>query len=107
MVFRVVLVDHAERDIEDIHAYIARNDSVARADRLLDALEKLCNSLAELPERGNVPMELSDLGITQYREVRYKPYRVIYRIVGDEVVILCVIDGRRDIESLLQRRLLR
>ena len=107
MVFRVVLVEHAERDIEDIHGYIARNDSVARADRVLDSLEELCNSLAELPERGNAPKELSDLGITEYREVRYKPYRVIYRIVGDEVVILCVIDGRRDMESLLQRRLLR
>ena len=74
---------------------------------MLDSLEELCNSLAELPERGNAPMELGDLGITEYREVRYKPYRVIYRIVGDEVVIVCFIDGRRDIESLLQRRLLR
>ena len=107
MAFRVVLVDHAERDIEDIHGYVAQNDSVARADRLLDALEELCNSLAELPEHGNAPQELRDLGITEYREVRYKPYRVIYRIIGDEVVIHCVIDGRRDMESLLQRRLLR
>ena len=56
---------HAERDIEDIHGYIARNDSVVRADRVLNSLEELCNSLAELPERENVPMELSDLGITE------------------------------------------
>ena len=74
---------------------------------MLNALEELCNSLTELPERGHVPKELRDVGITQYREVDYKPYRIIYRIIGNEVVIHCVLDGRRDMESLLQRRLLR
>ena len=107
MAYRVVLVEDAERDIEDIHSYIVLNDSVERADRVLDALEELCNSLTELPQRGHVPKELRDLGITQYREVHYKPYRVIYQIIGDEVVVHCVIDGRRDMESLLHRRLLR
>ena len=107
MAFRVLLVEDAERDIEDIHSYIALDDSPERADRVLDALEELCNSPAELPARGNVPKELRDLGITQYREVHHAPYRVIYQILGDEVVIHCVLDGRRDMESLLQRRLLR
>ncbi len=107
MAFRVLLVEDAERDIEDIHSYIALSDSPERADRVLDALEELCDSLAELPARGNVPRELRDLGITQYREVHHAPYRVIYQILGDEVVIHCVLDGRRDMESLLQRRLLR
>ena len=62
MSVRVFLVEDAERDIEDIHSWIARNDSVKRADRLLAALERLCESLSELPERGNVPPEPRDLG---------------------------------------------
>ena len=107
MAFRVLLVEDAERDIDDIHSYIALSDSPERADRVLDALEELCDSLAELPGRGNVPKELRDLGITPYREVHHTPYRVIYQVLGDEVVIHCVLDGRRDMESLLQRRLLR
>ncbi len=73
----------------------------------MDALEELCNGLAELPERGNAPKELRDLGITQYREIHDKTYRVIYQIIGDEVVIHCVVDGRRDMETLLHRRLVR
>ena len=105
--FRVFLVEDAERDIEDIHAYITAHDSFERADGVVDALEELCASLTELPERGNVPKELRDIGITDYRELHLKPYRVIYRIIGDTVVIFCVIDGRRDMESLLQRRLFR
>ncbi len=61
----------------------------------------------KFPERGNTPKELRDLGITEYREVHYKPYRVIYRIFGEKAVVYCVIDGRRDMESLLKRRLIR
>lgn len=107
MAYRVLLVEDAERDIEDLHAYIARNDSIGRATAVLDALEKLCASLSELPERGNKPKELQDLGIELYREIRLKPYRIIYRIIGRDVVIHGVFDGRRNMESLLQRRVLR
>lgn len=107
MAYRVLLVEDAERDVEDIHAYIARKDSMARADAILDALEGQCGSLSELPERGNHPKELHDLGIDTYREIHFKPYRIIYQIIGQDVVILGVFDGRRDMESLLQRRVLR
>lgn len=107
MTCRVLLVEDAERDIADIHAYIARTDSIGRADTVLDALEALCDSLRELPERGNKPKELRDLGIDFYREIHFEPYRTIYRIIGQDIVIHGVFDGRRDMESLLQRRVLR
>ena len=107
MTFEVLLSEDAERDIEDIYLFVARHDAVEKADRLLAALEDTCLGLSELPERGNVPKELEPLGITEFREVHYKPYRVIYRIIGQQVVVYCVLDGRRDMQSLLQRRLTR
>jgi toxin ParE1/3/4 len=107
MHFAVLLSAAAERDLEDIYRYIAANDSAANADRVLAGIEAACSRLATLPHGGNVPKELSLLGITEYREVHFKPYRVIYRAMGATVVIYCVLDGRRDMQSLLQRRLLR
>jgi hypothetical protein len=35
-----------------------------------------------------------------------KPYRLIYRVVGQQVVIYLIADGRRDMQPLLARRLL-
>lgn len=107
MTFEVLLSEDAERDIEDIYLYVARHDAVEKADHLLAALEETCSALSELPERGNVPKELEPLGMTEFREVHYKPYRVIYRIIGRQVIVYCVVDGRRDMQSLLQRRLIR
>lgn len=107
MPFDVLLSEDAERDIEDIYRYVAQHDAVEKADRLLAALEETCFALSEFPERGNVPKELLPLGITEFREVHDKPYRAIYRIVGRQVIVYCVVDGRRDMQSLLHRRLIR
>jgi toxin ParE1/3/4 len=105
--YRVRIIEDAEQDLTDIHTYIARHDSPANADYVLNELETLCLRLAELPLRGHVPPELDRIGVTAYREVHFKPYRVIYQIMGQDVFIHCVLDGRRDLQSLLERRLLR
>jgi toxin ParE1/3/4 len=46
------------------------------------------------------------LGIREYRQIYFKPYRVIYRVMDKQVVIYLIADGRRDMQSLLTRRLL-
>jgi toxin ParE1/3/4 len=103
----VRIIEDAERDLIDIYTYVAAGDSAEKAKYVLDHLEMLCESLAELPERGHVPPELRRIGVTAYREVHFKPYRVIYQLIGRDVLVHCVLDGRRDMQSLLERRLLR
>lgn len=105
--YRVRLTEDAEQDLIDIYRYIALHDSVENADYVLDQLESLCSRLTELPERSHVPPELDRIGVTNYREVNFKPYRVIYEVIRQDVFIHCVLDGRRDIPSLLERRLIR
>ena len=105
--YRVKLAEDAEQDLIDIYRYVATHDSVEKAAHLLDRLESLCARLAGLPKRGHIPPELGQIGVTAYREIYFKPYRVIYEVIGQDVFIHCVLDGRRDMQSLLQRRLLR
>jgi toxin ParE1/3/4 len=62
--------------------------------------------LAQFPERGSYPKELVALGIKEFRQTAFKPYRVIYRVIGSRVVIVLIVDGRRDMQSVLARRLL-
>ena len=105
--YRVRLAEDAERDLIDIYRYVAHHDSAEKAAYLQDQLETLCSHLAELPGRGHVPPELDRIGVTVFREVHFKPYRVVYEIVSQDAFIHCVLDERRDMQSLLQRRLLR
>lgn len=67
---------------------------------------EVVEGLAQFPERGSYPKELVALGIKDYRQTAFKPYRVIYRVLGNRVVIYLIVDGRRDMQSVLARRLL-
>jgi toxin ParE1/3/4 len=106
MPFAVLLTADAARDLEDLYQYIAVHDVPGKADHVLTNIEKVFGSLSEAPERGVYPKELLTLGIRDYREIFFKPYRVIYRVAGDVVYVLLIADGRRDMQTLLQRRLL-
>lgn len=106
MSFLVQLTDDATRDLEEICDYIERHDAPGRADYVLNQIDKALQSLSEQPRRGNYPKELLDLGIREYRELFFRPYRIIYRVIESNVYVLVIADGRRDMQSLLQRRLL-
>lgn len=108
--FAVLLTEGAARDIEEIYRYISDTDPgpdrAGNADNVLDQLLKVVHSLSRFPERGTFPRELIELGIKEYRQVLFKPYRVIYRMMGNQLFIYLIIDGRRDLQSALARRLL-
>lgn len=104
--FEVLLTEGAEQDLEAIHDYISEFDCVANANYVLDELMVVAASLSKFPERGSYPKELVGLGIKEYRQTFFKPYRLIYRITGNQVIIHLIADGRRDMQSVLARRLL-
>lgn len=79
---------------------------MANADHVLDRLMEVVEGLARFPERGSHPKELAALGIRDYRRSAFEPYRVIYRVLGRRVVVFLIVDGRRDMQSVLARRLL-
>ena len=106
MKYEVLLTSGAEKDLEALYDYIAEYDTLVSADYVLDKLLKVAESLSNFPERGTYPRELSEIGIREYRQVLFKPYRLIYRVIGERVLVYLIVDGRRDMQSLLSRRLL-
>jgi toxin ParE1/3/4 len=106
MLHEVLLTQDAQRDLEDIYRYIAEHDSLANADQVLDRLLQATDGLGSSPDRGSVPKELRALGISEYRQVFFKPYRLIYRVHRPRVIVYLIADSRRDMQSLLARRLL-
>ncbi|ACI58734.1 addiction module toxin, RelE/StbE family (plasmid) [Rhizobium leguminosarum bv. trifolii WSM2304] len=107
MPYRVLFAEDAEHDIEDLYRFVARRDGADTAERILTEIESAGADLAEFPARGNIPKEFTSIGITEYRELHHKPWRMIYRIIGTDVIVYCVVDGRRDMQAFLERRLIR
>lgn len=107
MKYKVNFVNDAEEDLFQIYKHVYLNDSEEQAEKLYSRLYERCLLLQEFPERGHIPPELDLLSIKDFLEIHYKPYRIIYKIIKSEVFIYCIIDGRREIQKLLQERLLR
>lgn len=106
MSLEVLLTADAHRDLADIYTYIAEHDTHGSAERVLERISAAIESVSDSPQRGSCPKELAALGIREYRQVFFKPYRVVYRVIGQRVYIYMVADGRRDMQTLLARRLL-
>lgn len=107
MKYKVNIVKSAEDDLLELYKYIYFNDCEESADKVYSKLEEKISSLQEFSNRGHVPPELSILGIEDFLEINYKPYRIICQIIYGIVYVHCVFDGRRDIQKLLQERLIR
>jgi len=105
--YQVIIDPLAKLDLKEIFVFVAMNDSIQSANKLLDGLEETCYKLEKYPERGHIPPELRQTGIKNYLEIHYKPYRIIYEIEGKVVYIHSVIDGRRNIQEILNNRILR
>lgn len=103
----VVITLDAERDLQEIFDFIAAQDSVVPAEAVLRELERAIESLARHAARGAVVPELAALGMRQYRQLIVKPYRVIYQLHESHVFVVLIAHAARDMQSLLQLRLLR
>ena len=106
MTYPVRLTSAAWRDLEEICVWIAEHDCPENAGRVLDRLSETAQSIAALSQRGSRPEELPRGMEGEFRQVFFKPYRVIYEVTRNEVVIHLVADGRRNLQSLLFRRLM-
>lgn len=105
MRFDVVLTEDAQRDLEELYDYIAQHDAPGKAAQVLDRIEETLERLCAFPERGTYPKELLALGMRDYRQIYFKPYRMIYRIMERRIYVYLIADGRRDMQTLLLRRL--
>ena len=104
--YEVRLTLGAENDLQVLYRNIADHRSETHAEALLDTILGAIESLERFPDRGAIPGELTTLGIRDYRQIVLSPYRIIYRVIHTTVFISLIADGRRDMQALLERRLL-
>jgi len=90
---KVHWTDTAEGHLDAIYAYIAL-DSPEYAKRMVDRLTRRSQQIADFPLSGR---RVPEYDIDQIREVIEGPYRIIYHIKPDQIDVVAVIHGARDI----------
>lgn len=105
MKYHVHLTLNAQQDLEEIYDYIMTNDSAESALKVMHKIAEHVNALEQFPERGSHPWDVVQMGIKNYRVINMKPYRIFYRIKGNDVYVGLIADGRRSLTQLFLRRL--
>ena len=107
MVYKIQILYSAKQGILEIYNYYNKNVSKIQANSILSKIEEKINSLSHLPYIGHTPIELLRINIKLYQEVHISIYRILYQVIDQQVFIFAVLDSRREIQELLERRLLR
>ncbi len=89
---KVIWSPSAINDADSIADYIAR-DSVDQASLFATRIIEATDRLAQFPRSGRVIPEIAD---QSWREIIVWSYRIMYRIIGEDVWIVGVVHGARD-----------
>ncbi len=92
------LAPRAETDLDEIWYYVAKESgSIEIANRLIDTITDRFFMLAGFPYAGRARDDDFGAGC---RSVAVGEYVIVYCVEKEDVLILRVVHGRRDLESL-------
>lgn len=103
--YEIFWTQWAKFDLHDILTYISKNSPQA-ALQLLDKIDENINNIDFLPEKGRKIPELEAYHLGNYREIILSPWRIFYKVDTRIIYIIGIIDGRRNIEDILLKRLM-
>ena len=103
---KIVWSQDASNDVIDIVLYIKEKSGKGIANEIYQRIVSHVEEIDVFPERGRVVPELMSIGVIDIREIIEKPWRIFYRIVSDEIQIISVIDGRRNVEEILYKKVI-
>ena len=90
---RVHWTINAQEHLSAIHQYIAQS-SPEYALRMVDRLTRRSQQIADVPLSGR---RVPEYGIDQIREIIEPPYRIIYHIKPDQIDVIAVLHGSRNV----------
>lgn len=105
--YRVEVSGSADRDLRDIATFLTEQGARAEALTLVDKLFAAMGTLDRWPRRGPRPPELIGPQVLDIRQLTVGTHRLVYVVAGDLVVVLLIIDGRRDVGPILRERMKR
>lgn len=107
MSLSVVFLKSAEQDVKELKHYVFRRFGVETWQSTLSKLKESIHTLQAHQQAGKVPDELRTLNPGQFRQIISGMNRVIYEIRQETIYIHIVCDNRRDMQGLLNRRMMR
>lgn len=103
---KIVFLGSAEQDLKELKNHIIKNVGKDTWHAGYRKIKDAVNARKAFPLEGKVPEEIQSLNLAQYRQVISGMNRILYEVRQDTIYIHVICDARKNMRSLLTRRLL-
>lgn len=104
--YKVRISRKAAGDLLELAVFIRRQDGPEESARMHALLRERIKGLHAMPSRGRLTPEHHGKR-PEIREILEGPWRIGYHIAQSEVVVIYILDARRDAREHLEARVLR
>lgn len=92
-----IIAPEASQDLDEIFDYFAENN-VEAGERFVTAFEQKCGKLLQFPNMGRSYQEIEP----SLRGIPLDGYILLYRLRNDDIEIVRVVSGYRDLDELFE-----
>lgn len=94
---RYVITLEASRDLQEIVDYFLKR-SVSAGERFVEEFNRKCERLLQFPNMGKSYEDISP----DLRGILVMGYVLLYKLAGEDVVIVRVVSGHRNLEKIFE-----
>ncbi|MBK8188095.1 MAG: type II toxin-antitoxin system RelE/ParE family toxin [Cellvibrio sp.] len=107
MHYSLIVLESAETDLKEIKHYVNQRFSAGIWKKTSNQLKTALKQIQRFPYSGSIPIEVIELQLNQYQQIICDMNRIIYEIDDNKILIHMIVDVRRDMKSLLMKRLMK
>ncbi|MDR1804583.1 MAG: type II toxin-antitoxin system RelE/ParE family toxin [Treponema sp.] len=106
MKHEIIWSKDAGDELAEIISYIKYNTGKMTAEKIYKKIINKVNQISENPEGRRIAPLLKEFGINYIHQLNVSPWIIFYKVVNKKMEIISIIDGRRNLEEILYRKMM-
>ena len=93
-------------ELAEIISFIKNNTGKMTAEKIYARIIKEVDKISENPEGRRIAPILREFGINYIHQINISPWIVFYKVENKKMKIISIIDGRRNFEEILYKKII-
>ncbi|MCL1812814.1 MAG: type II toxin-antitoxin system RelE/ParE family toxin [Treponema sp.] len=106
MKHEIIWSKDAGDELAEIISYIKYNTGKITAEKIYAKIIKEVDKISENPEGRRIAPILREFGINYIHQINISPWIVFYKTENKKMEIISIIDGRRNLEEILYKKII-
>jgi toxin ParE1/3/4 len=106
MKYEIIWSKDAGDELAEIISYIKNNTGKMTAEKIYIKIIKEVKRVSKNPAGRRIAPLLREFGINYIHQLNINPWILFYKIAGKRMEIISIIDGRRNLEEILYKKIM-